>query len=179
VEAHGGTVRAESAGAGRGATFTVRLPVIAVDDGAARAPMVTESATAEIAVSLEHLRVLVVDDDCDNRDMIAASLESHRATVLMAASVPEALDLLRREHIDVVLTDVAMPGEDGYALIRKMRTSSDPAIVSVPVIALTAFARPEDRHHALRAGFEQHLAKPVEAGALASAIASLGKLHVT
>jgi CheY-like chemotaxis protein len=86
---------------------------------------------------------------------------------------------LGHERIDVVLTDVAMPGEDGYALIRKIRSLTDPAAASVPAIALTAFARPEDRHHALQAGFQLHLAKPIESGALASAIATLGKLHVT
>jgi signal transduction histidine kinase/CheY-like chemotaxis protein len=178
VEAHAGTVRAESDGAGRGSTFTVRLPMATVTDDAPDGTAVTAIAPADTLISLEGMRVLVVDDDSDNRDMLAASLESHRAIVSTAASVPEALDLLRRERIDVVLTDVAMPGEDGYALIEKLRASGDPAIAAIPAVALTAFARPEDRRHALQAGFHLHLAKPIDAGALAAAIAGLGKVHV-
>ena len=174
VEAHGGTVRAASGGAGCGATFTVRLPI----PDAAAAPAPTATAPADNPISLEHLRVLVVDDDGDNRSMVQASLESHDAIVLTAGSTPEALDVLTRERVDVVLTDIAMPGEDGYALICKIRASSDPTTASIPAIALTASARSEDRHLALRAGFQLHLAKPVGPDDLTAAIASLGKFNL-
>jgi signal transduction histidine kinase/ActR/RegA family two-component response regulator len=176
VDAHGGTVRAESAGAGCGATFTVWLPAIAA--AGARPPAPTDPPSCDDRISLADLRVLVVDDDRDNRTMVQASLESHHAIVLTAASTPDALDLLARERIDVVLTDIAMPGEDGYALIAKIRASNDPATASIPVIALTASARSEDRYLALRAGFQLHLPKPVGPDDLTAAIVSLGKLHV-
>ena len=106
------------------------------------------------------------------------SLETYRATVLQAASVAQAMEILSRDRVDVLLTDVAMPGEDGYALIRRLRASHDEIAASIPAIALTAFARPEDRHHALQAGFQLHLAKPIDARSLVSAIASVGKLNV-
>ena len=176
VDAHGGTVRAASAGAGCGATFTVRLPV--TDAGVSVSPASTATVGAANRISLEHLRVLVVDDDGDSRSMVQASLESHDAVVLTAGSTPEALDLLTRERVDVVLTDIAMPGEDGYALICKIRASADPVTASIPAIALTASARSEDRHLALRAGFQLHLAKPVGPDDLTAAIATLGKLNV-
>jgi CheY-like chemotaxis protein len=152
----------------------VRLPI----PDAAAAPAPTATAPADNPISLEHLRVLVVDDDGDNRSMVQASLESHDAIVLTAGSTPEALDVLTRERVDVVLTDIAMPGEDGYALICKIRASSDPTTASIPAIALTASARSEDRHLALRAGFQLHLAKPVGPDDLTAAIASLGKFNL-
>ncbi|HWK10756.1 MAG TPA: ATP-binding protein, partial [Vicinamibacterales bacterium] len=176
VDAHGGTVRAASAGAGCGATFTVRLPV--TDAGVSVSPASTATVGAANRISLEHLRVLVVDDDGDSRSMVQASLESHDAVVLTAGSTPEALAVLTRERVDVVLTDIAMPGEDGYALICKIRASADPVTASIPAIALTASARSEDRHLALRAGFQLHLAKPVGPDDLTAAIATLGKLNV-
>jgi CheY-like chemotaxis protein len=104
---------------------------------------------------------------------MAAHLEGHRATALTAASAVEALELLQREHVDVLLADVAMPGEDGYSLIRKLRAQRPSAAASIPAAAVTAFARTEDRQQALEAGFDLHLAKPLEARSLVAAVAKL------
>lgn len=154
----------------------MRLPT--TDVPTSLSPPSTTAVHADNRISLEHLRVLVADDDGDNRNMVRASLESHHAIVLTAGSTPEALDVLTRERVDVVVTDIAMPGEDGYALICKIRASTDPATASIPAIALTASARSEDRHLALRAGFQLHLAKPVGPDDLSAVIATLGKLNV-
>ncbi len=172
VEAHGGTVTAESLGEGRGATFTVRLPMLPVP---AAAYVETPRASASRAFALDGISVLLVDDDADTRQVIASHLEEHHAMVLTAASVSQALDVLQREHVDVLLSDIAMPGEDGYALVRKVRASTTPHVASLPAVALTALARDEDRQQALQAGFQLHLAKPIEALPLVTAIATLGR----
>jgi signal transduction histidine kinase len=179
VEAHGGTVSAESGGAARGATFTVWLPVRAVSNDAIEPIDVAYDETAEAAhyaVSLHGITVLVVDDDAASREVIAAYLETREARVLTADSAEVALDWLARERVDVLIADIAMPGEDGYSLIRKVRATHG-ATAAVPAIALTAFARNEDRQQSLRSGFQLHLAKPIDAQALLSAVASLGRLN--
>ena len=182
VEAHGGTVRADSAGPGNGATFTVRLPLAAVSCGeieevaADLSPSATEPDETE---SLEGISVLVVDDDDDSRQVVEAHLERQGARVLTAASAAAALDLLQREHVDVLLSDIAMPGEDGYTLIRKLRALNPPRIASIPAVALTAFARNEDRQRALQSGFQLHLPKPVDTQALIVAFAKLGRTTPT
>ena len=171
VEAHGGTVRAESRGEGHGAVFTVRLPTIAVPSHAAESP---QSARAAAEPSLCGFRVLVVDDDRESRHVLTAHLETAGAAVVCAASARDALDMLERERVDVLLADIAMPGEDGYSLIRKVR-ALNAATASVPAAALTAFAREEDRQQAFRAGFQLHLAKPIDAGSLIAAVATLAR----
>jgi signal transduction histidine kinase/ActR/RegA family two-component response regulator len=178
VEAHGGTVSAHSPGEGCGATFTVRLPLRAgvlpppevAGDRAVETDWTTEQGTL-----LEGMHVLIVDDDDATRQVVAAQLESHRATTSSAASAAQAFDMLQHEHFDVLLADIAMPGEDGYTLIRKVRASAGATAASIPAAALTAFARDEDRQQALRAGFQLHLAKPIDARSLIAAVATLGR----
>jgi signal transduction histidine kinase/ActR/RegA family two-component response regulator len=173
VEAHGGTISAFSEGEGRGSTFIVRLPTRAT----AAEPFHMAALPArshEPAISLQEMSVLVVDDDCESRDVAAAHLTSRQAVVWTAASSAQAFEILQREHIDVLLADIAMPGEDGYSFIRRVRALKA-SIATVPAAALTALARDEDRQRALSAGFQLHLAKPIDGHALIAAVASLGK----
>jgi PAS domain S-box-containing protein len=183
VELHGGTVRAESDGRGRGATFTVRLPVRAVLETGEEEVVPVPGRTAESREpvplargALAGLRVLTVDDEVDARELIQAVLERHGAEVRVAGSSAEALAMLTECAPDVLLADIGMPGEDGYALIRRVRASHDAALAGLPAIALTAYGRDEDRSRVLQAGFQQHLAKPVFPDALVAAIASLAGL---
>jgi len=179
VEAHGGTITAESAGEGQGSTFTVRFPqVLALASDAARAgsgPMI--AANSNPSMSLDGLSVLVVDDDDGSREMVAAYLESRNAIVLTAASAAQAMDVVQREQVDVLLADIAMPEEDGYSLIRRLR-ALDARGASIPAAALTAFAREEDRKQSLSAGFQMHLTKPIDRRSLVNAVASLGRQRV-
>src|SRR4051812_11460137 len=170
VDAHGGGISVESEGEGRGATFTVILP--AAVPGARPQVQPVVPLPPRIC-SLEGVTVLVVDDDEESRAVVAAHLENHRAIVLTAASAAEALDVLGREPVDVLLADVAMPGEDGYTLLRRVRALGRAELRQVPAAALTAFARDEDRRDALAAGFQMHLTKPIDAGSLVSAVAAL------
>jgi signal transduction histidine kinase/ActR/RegA family two-component response regulator len=179
VEAHGGTIRVASQGIGNGATFTVGLPIVPVPVEQREHEVVASSSSDTAAATLAGLSVLVVDDDDDNREVVTAQLQDRQATVLTAASAEEALSVLHSAHVDVLLADLAMPQQDGYALIRKVRASQAPRIASMPAAALTAFAREDDRQHVLREGFHVHLAKPIDAGSLVSAVASLGRLNVS
>jgi nitrogen-specific signal transduction histidine kinase/CheY-like chemotaxis protein len=178
VEAHGGTVSAHSAGEGRGATFTVRLPVVAAYAEEAQGAVQPSSALAgpgrADTRSLEGITVLVVDDDADSRDVVAVFLETARASVLTAASAAEALTVLQNEAVDVLVADIAMPGEDGYSLIQKVRALASPAKAMIPAAALTSFTGKEDERRALQAGFQLHLGKPIESSTLVEAVASLG-----
>jgi signal transduction histidine kinase len=167
VEAHGGDVTAENRREGHGAIFTVRLPLLpASSEPSARAAVGPPPP-------LDGLSVLLVDDDDESRQVIAAQLEDHRAHVLTAGSSAAAISLLEREHVDVLVSDIAMPGEDGYALMGRVRASHSSAVAAVPAVALTALAGSEDKQRALQAGFHLHLAKPVEIDALVTAIASI------
>jgi CheY-like chemotaxis protein len=123
---------------------------------------------------LEAISVLVVDDDADGRELVAATLEHYGAGVMTAASAAEALDLLQTKRVNVLLADIAMPDEDGYSLIRKLRALKSPQRV-FPAAALTSFARDEDRKHAIQAGFQLHLAKPVDTRSLVQAVANLAQ----
>jgi signal transduction histidine kinase/CheY-like chemotaxis protein len=172
VEAHGGTIAVDSEGEGKGATVTAVLPAGSSPARASR-PIAPRPAPGRTA-SLDGLSVLVVDDDGESRAVVAAHLENHRATVLTAGSAAEALAVLSRERVDVLLADVAMPGEDGYTLLRKVRSLDQAAARTVPAAALTAFARDEDRRNALAAGFQMHLPKPIDASSLVAAVATLG-----
>ena len=174
VDAHDGTVSVDSHGTGQGSTFTVRLPVAAVSATEGEA---VRGAPAD-RPSLHGVSVLIVDDDDESREVVAEYLRTHEATVRTASSAREAYEWLQRGSIDVLLTDIAMPDEDGYMLIRRLRSSPSPMLASVPAAALTAFARDEDRQRALDAGFNLHLTKPVDPQALVSAVSNLAKLRV-
>jgi signal transduction histidine kinase/ActR/RegA family two-component response regulator len=173
VEAHGGTVTAENNPVGRGAVFTVRLPIVAVRHHR-RVTDTTVEQPVKDENSLRGVTVMVVDDDDESRHVVAAHLESCDASVLTAGSAAEALDLLQQHSVHVLLADIAMPGEDGYSLIRRLR-GLNASISSVPAAALTAFAREEDRQQALDAGFQLHLSKPIDAGSLIAAVATLAR----
>jgi signal transduction histidine kinase/ActR/RegA family two-component response regulator len=179
VQAHNGSVSASSRGEGRGASFTVRLPVTFGLER--RQPSAWRhqlaASTPGIDTSLEGLSVLVVDDDQQSLEVLAAQLQTSRAVVLTASSAAQALQLLQSIPVDVLLADIGMPDEDGYDLIRKVRALRAPRVASIPAGAVTAFARDEDRQAALAAGFQLHVAKPVDAMALVSAVARLGQMR--
>jgi signal transduction histidine kinase/ActR/RegA family two-component response regulator len=178
VELHGGTASVHSEGVDRGATFRVRLPVVAPTAGALRptgfTPMPEAKARQDAAAgSLAGRRLLVVDDEADARQLIEHLLRGAGAEVRVVASAAEALQAMSSFRPDVLLSDIAMPVENGYELIRAVRALPEETGGRVPAIALTAFARAEDRHRAMSAGFQRHLAKPVEQGELLEVIRSV------
>jgi len=178
VEAHDGTVHAESAGPGQGAAFILRFPIDAACATTARSMALPVAApVVKEAPSLHGLCVLVVDDDEESRVVLAEHLEDRDAVVVTAASAADAYELLRRQRIDVLLADIAMPGEDGYTLIRRLRSGHVSGMAAIPAAALTAFAREEDRQLAMHAGFQMHLSKPVDPSALALAVAALARVR--
>lgn len=122
-------------------------------------------------VDLGGLTILLVEDDADSRDVVATSLTPAGAIVRMAASAAEGLESLQRDHVDIILADIAMPEQDGYAFIREVRASPSAMIAQLPAIAITSLAREEDRRNSANAGFQLHLAKPIAPRALATAIA--------
>jgi CheY-like chemotaxis protein len=134
-----------------------------------------EAAAQAGKVSLTGLNVLVIEDDQDTRDLIRRLLESHRAHVVVAATAPEALEVLQRDRPDMIVSDIGLPDVDGYELIRRIRGLDD-ALAQTPAVALTAFARFEDRTRALAAGFNAHVAKPVEPSELVITVGSFANL---
>jgi PAS domain S-box-containing protein len=178
VELHGGHVRAASDGPGRGATFTVTLPVRAVraerQDAAGSVRPATQALGPQPS-SLRGVRVLVVDDEPDARDLVFTVLELAGATVETAASAAEALAMLRRAPPDVLVSDLGMPDEDGFELMRQVRALDPVRGGTVPAIALSAYTRGEDKTRAAVAGFDFHVSKPVSADDLVAAIARLVK----
>jgi signal transduction histidine kinase/ActR/RegA family two-component response regulator len=182
VEAQEGTIRVESAGLEQGATFTVRLKAAAAS--ATRAAASVEAAPAvaehrEINPALTGIRVLLVDDEADSREMMASALETCGATVVAAASAQEALQALNGSDVDVMLSDIAMPDKDGYELIREVRATGTARIAAVPAAAVTACVRDDERQKALAAGYHMHLAKPVHPAALARAVAALARRRLS
>jgi signal transduction histidine kinase len=177
VELHGGTVSAESDGLGKGATLTVRIPIAPLSSGATAASGSFDRAkrplAAECPPGIDGLRILVVDDEEDARDLLRTVLEHCRAAVTTAASASEAFALLRDGRPDVLVSDIGMPGEDGYMLIEKVRALPAHAGGRTPAVALTAFARSEERTKALLKGFNHHVAKPVKLDELLVVIANL------
>jgi PAS domain S-box-containing protein len=176
VELHGGQVIAESEGEGRGATFTVTLPIIRSALATKPSPESPRaSATEPLRRPLEGVHVLVVDDEVDARDFVAALLEQHGGRVTTAASARAAGEVLEQAIPDLLVSDIGMSGEDGYALIREIRVRGLERGFWFPAIALTAHTRPEDRYQALSAGYQVHLTKPIDAAALVAAIVDLTK----
>jgi CheY-like chemotaxis protein len=170
VELHGGRVNAHSDGEGTGATFTVELPIVAAP-GDASVEVRDETAGAQGSSHLDGVKVLVVEDDADTRELVASLLAQHGAEPMTAANARDGLEAFRRRPPDVLVCDIAMPGGDGYSFLTAVRASSGD--VYVPAMALTAYARLEDRERALAAGFDVHLAKPVEPTTLVIAVARL------
>jgi CheY-like chemotaxis protein len=178
VELHGGNVRAESYGEGKGATFTVVLPIAPVyqsNDAEERVhPAERDTLPSyECPERLDGLRVLVVDDEPDTRELLKIGLNQCGAEVIIAGSAAEALETIASDLPDVLISDIGMPGEDGYELIRRVRELPVESGGRVPAIALTAYARTEDRMQALRAGYQMHVPKPVELAELVAIVASL------
>lgn len=170
AELHGGSVTVASPGEGLGATFTVRLPMPIARPSEGFDPA---GAGFELGFDLAGVSVLVVDDEPDARNLAKRLLEECRADVSTAGSAAEAFDLLCRVRPDVVVSDVGMPGEDGYTFIRRVRALPPESGGRTPAAALTAFARSEDRRRALIAGFQSHVTKPVEPMELVAVVASL------
>jgi CheY-like chemotaxis protein len=174
IDLHGGTIKAETDGE-TGVTFRVVLPLQAAPRAVRvdKAREVKESSRAELRSRLAGTRVLIVDDDPDAREVVAAILRHYGASVIVATSVSTALVALRREQVDVMVADLGMPIEDGYDLIRHVRSSDVDKIARLPAAALTAYTTEEDRDRVLAAGFQFHLAKPVDPAVLVATVERL------
>ena len=170
VDLHGGRVRAASEGPGRGATFVVELPVAILGP---EAGTTLETSAAMGALPLQNVRVLLVDDDADGLDLTTVMLTNSGAQVKTAVSVAAALDVLESWPADVLVSDIEMPGEDGYELLRRIRAKERGGRTRLPALALTAYGRPEDRRRTLAAGYNLHLAKPIDPSELVLAVANL------
>ena len=172
VELHGGEISAESDGPDRGTTFRISLPALidAVAPGA-----VPLTAAEQAAAAIAGLHVLAVDDEPDSRALLAEVLRSAGARVTLAGSVLEALQALEREMPDVMVADIGMPGMDGYELVARVRESSDLARKNLPIAALTAYARAEDRVRAIESGFQIHVSKPIDPRALVAVVRDLAR----
>lgn len=178
VEMHGGTVLANSLGENRGATFTVHLPLMAVREDASgdmqpHSSSRKTSSTAFQAADLSAVKVLVVDDEADARELIKLALIECNAEVLTAGSAEEAVLLVEKERPHILVSDIGMPDVDGFELLRRVRALGSARGGTVPAIALTAFARSEDRTRALHAGFLVHVSKPVEPSELVATVANI------
>jgi CheY-like chemotaxis protein len=176
VLAHGGTVVAESAGEGHGSTFMVTLP--SALGTVAPESRDTGAAQVDLIESLPRIDILVVDDDGDARDLLALLLESRGASVRTVSSAQGALEAISQRRPEVLLADLRMPDEDGYSLIRKIRAQEhEEQRERLPAIAVTAYAGTRDREQAIAAGYDWHVAKPVDPGDLARAIAKVAKVE--
>jgi len=178
VELHGGTIKVESAGPNCGSTFIVLLPYAGSRNSplpwAGSSPVLDFEPPSRLAApELRGIRVLVVDDDDDSRDLVVSILEKCEAVTFAASSAEQALSIIVRERPDVLVSDIGMPGMDGYELVRAVRALPDEHAQRVPAVAVTAYARQEDQRRALAEGFQLHVAKPIEPAAFALAVARL------
>jgi len=172
VELHGGSVRADSPGEGQGSRFTVGLPIVSTN---------TEDAESRVRIppnldglpKLTKVSVLVVDDEADSLLFFGRLLEECGARVLLAVDAEQAMDMLRSEPVDILISDIGMAGADGYQLIQQVRSMQDDRIATIPAVAVTAYARADDRRRLLLAGYQMHISKPVEPQELVAGIASL------
>jgi len=176
IELHGGSVRAQSAGEGKGATFIVKLPLTLLDTSDATEDRIHPRHASEAAAgplpSLDGVHALVVDDETEARELVERILEKQGAKVTAVASGQEALTLIGESKPDVIISDVGMSGMDGYQMMRKLRLEEAPTR-RIPALALTAFARPEDRKRAILAGYQSHVAKPFDMAELVIVVAGL------
>ena len=173
VEMHGGSIEAASAGEGQGSTFTVTLPLSLRDDDAAGTGNSSDDLTVPAEATLAGIRILLVDDEEDAREAMVVLLSQAGAEVQSVGSAAEAMDLLRERTPDLILSDIAMPGEDGYALIRQVRALAADRGGRLPAAAVTAYATLEDRRKALLAGYNEHIPKPVDPSRLIATVARL------
>jgi PAS domain S-box-containing protein len=179
VELHGGHVRVESEGLGKGSTFTVSLPSSSRRLGSVEPPalrLVDQDREPVGNAALAGIRIVVVDDEADARELLAEVLSSSGATVWAVTSAAEAIELVQERRPDVLVSDISMPGDDGYALITKLRALPRDRGGATPAVALTAYARFEDRTKALVAGFNTHVPKPVQPAELVAVLTSLASL---
>jgi CheY-like chemotaxis protein len=176
VELHGGSIRAESAGEGKGATFVVGLPLLAGQVptlSERRARVLAGVGTAPPQFDLSGLKILVLDDEAEARELLATILSNSSAEVTAVGSAEEALAILLDCRPDAIISDLEMPGIDGYSFIRQVRVLELDRGGRIPAVALTAYARVEDRMRALEAGFQIHISKPVDPVELAAVVASV------
>jgi PAS domain S-box-containing protein len=180
VELHGGSVRVKSAGANQGASFAIALPVSHVSEReverSQRLPVLNDPLEAIELPRLDQTTLLIVDDEPDGRQLMVRILEGRGAKVTAVAGGTEALELLKTQQFDLLVSDIGMPDLDGYELMRRVRLLDSMRQGPIPAIAVTAYARAEDRQRSLLAGYQMHLAKPIEARELVAGIASL--LHL-
>jgi CheY-like chemotaxis protein len=175
VEIHGGSISAQSAGEGHGSTFTLRLPLM---DSVVKSVGLDEQQPLETRhpqQTLSGLRVLVVDDDADTLQLMKTALTSRQAKVTAVSSAGEAIQAILASRPDVLVSDIAMPEEDGYGLIRRIRALEHESEGAIPAVAITAYAKEEDRTRALSSGYQIYLAKPIELTELVSVVAKAAR----
>jgi CheY-like chemotaxis protein len=179
VELHGGEIEAESAGKDLGSTFTIKLPMLGTGDGNGqprpRHPSASDDITNVLLRRLDKIRVLLVDDEPTANEAVQALLEGCGAEVRVAGSSAQALQVLDIWKPDILISDIAMPEEDGYLLIKKIRARSAENGGDIPAAALTAYAKIEDRVSILAAGFQMYLAKPADPSELIAVVSSLAR----
>ncbi|WP_414550819.1 PAS domain S-box protein [Anabaena sp. CCY 0017] len=173
TELHGGSVRLKSPSNGQGATFIIELPLMVLKPEDCDADIFMN---AVVDSTFENVKILVVDDEPDTRELIKVVLEECHAEVITAASSQQALEVLEHDQIDILISDIGMPEEDGYQFIQKVRRLGSETSKNIPAAALTAYARPEDRQRALLSGYQIHIAKPIEPSELITVVSNLTKL---